>query len=107
MRVVFLTHNFPRFTGDLSGGFLATLAAALVRRGIEVRVVAPSDAGKGGEDQIDGVPVRRVRYASARAETLAYRGTMQSALAGPRGLGALAGLWRALRRAAEESWRFV
>ena len=29
MRVVFLTHNFPRFTGDLSGGFLATLAAAL------------------------------------------------------------------------------
>ena len=102
MRVVFLTHNFPRFTGDLSGGFLATLAAALVRRGVEVRVVAPSDAGRGGEDQIDGVPVRRVRYASARAETLAYRGTMQSALRGPRGLGALAGLWRALRRAARE-----
>jgi Glycosyl transferase 4-like domain len=71
VRVVFLTHNFPRYTGDLSGAFLATLAAALVRRGIEVQVVAPSDAGKGGDDQIDGVPVRRVRYASARAETLA------------------------------------
>lgn len=102
MRVVFLTHNFPRFTGDLSGAFLATLAAALVRRGVEVRVIAPSDGGRGGEDEIGTVPVRRVRYASARAETLAYRGTMQAALRGPRGLGAFAGLWRALRRAARE-----
>lgn len=48
MRVVFLTHNYPRWPGDLSGSFLGTLAAALVRRGIEVRVVAPSDAGQGG-----------------------------------------------------------
>ena len=65
MRVVFLTHNYPRFAGDVSGAFLATLAGALVRRGIEVRVVAPSDRGQGGEDQLDGVSVRRVRYASA------------------------------------------
>jgi len=43
VRVVFLTHNYPRWPGDLSGAFLATLAAALVRRGVEVRVVAPSD----------------------------------------------------------------
>jgi glycosyltransferase involved in cell wall biosynthesis len=46
--------------------------------------------------------VRRVRYASARAETLAYRGTMQAALRAPSGLRALTGLWRALRRAARE-----
>ncbi len=102
MRVVFLTHNFPRWAGDLSGGFLGTLAAALVRRGVAVRVVAPSDRGQGGEDLIDGVPVRRVRYAPARSETLAYRGTMQSALRAPAGLHALAGLWRALRRAARD-----
>ena len=63
MRVVFLTHNYPRWPGDLSGAFLGTLAAALVRRGVEVRVVAPSDAGQGGEEEVDGVPVRRVRYA--------------------------------------------
>ena len=55
MRVVFLTHNYPRWPGDLSGSFLATLAAALVRRGIEVRVLAPSDEGKGGEEERDGV----------------------------------------------------
>jgi len=102
VRVVFLTHNYPRFAGDVSGAFLATLAGGLVRRGVEVRVVAPSDEGKGGIEALDGIPVRRVRYASARRETLAYRGTMQAALRGPGGLSALAGLWRALRRGARE-----
>jgi len=102
VRVVFLTHNYPRWPGDLSGSFLATLAAALVRRGVEVRVVAPSDQGQGGEEQVDGVGIRRVRYASARGETVAYRGTMQTALRAPGGWRALAGLWRALRRAARE-----
>jgi glycosyltransferase involved in cell wall biosynthesis len=102
VRVVFLTHNYPRWAGDVSGAFLATLAVALARRGVSVRVVAPSDQGRGGEEELDGIPVRRVRYASAGAETLAYRGTMQAALRAPTGLGALAGLWRALRRAARE-----
>jgi glycosyltransferase involved in cell wall biosynthesis len=102
VRVVFLTHNYPRWAGDVSGAFLATLAGALARRGVSVRVVAPSDQGRGGEDELAGIPVRRVRYASAGAETLAYRGTMQAALRAPSGIGALAGLWRALRRAARE-----
>jgi glycosyltransferase involved in cell wall biosynthesis len=102
VRVVFLTHNYPRWAGDVSGAFLATLAGGLARRGVSVRVVAPSDEGRGGEDEVDGIPVRRVRYASARAETLAYRGTMQAALRAPSGIRALAGLWRALRRAASE-----
>jgi glycosyltransferase involved in cell wall biosynthesis len=102
VRVAFLTHNYPRWPGDLSGSFLGTLAAALVRRGVEVRVVAPSDVGQGGEGEADGVWVRRVRYAPARLETLAYRGTMTSALRAPAGWHALGGLWRALRRAAKE-----
>ena len=46
MRVVFLTHNYPRWAGDVSGGFLATLAGGLKRRGIDVRVIAPSDEGE-------------------------------------------------------------
>jgi glycosyltransferase involved in cell wall biosynthesis len=102
VRVVFLTHNYPRWPGDLSGSFLGTLASALVRRGIDVRVVAPSDAGQGGATVVDGVPVRRVRYASANSEILAYRGTMLTALRRPDGWAALGGLWRALRRAARE-----
>jgi glycosyltransferase involved in cell wall biosynthesis len=102
VRVVFITHNYPRWAGDVSGAFLATLAGGLARRGVSVRVIAPSDEGRGGEDEIDGIPVRRVRYATARAETLAYRGTMQAAARSPAGIGALAGLWRALRKAARE-----
>jgi glycosyltransferase involved in cell wall biosynthesis len=100
VRVVFLTHNFPRWPGDLSGAFLGILAHALARRGVEVRVLAPSDQGKDGEEMVDGVSVRRVRYASAGAETIAYRGTMQAALRRPGGWRALAGLWRALRKEA-------
>ncbi len=100
MRVVFLTHNYPRWPGDISGAFLGILANALVRRGIEVRVVAPSDEGQGGEEVVDGVTVRRVRYTSAGGETIAYRGNMQAALRRPGGLKALAGLWRTLRREA-------
>ena len=97
MRVVFLTHNYPRHPGDLSGSFLATLASALARRGIEVRVLAPSDLGAGGEESSGGVSVRRVRYARPAAEQIAYRGTMAAALRTPAGLRALGGLWRALR----------
>lgn len=105
MRVVFLTHNYPRHPGDLSGAFLATLAAALVQRGIGVRVLAPSDLGAGGEEERDGISIRRVRYAAPAHERIAYRGTMTTALRSPAGLRALGGLWRSLRRAANEEIR--
>ena len=96
MRVVFLTHNYPRTPGDLAGSFLATLARGLVRRGVGVRVVAPSDAGEGGEETVDGVSIRRVRYASPQQERIAYRGSMATDVKSPAGLRALAGLWRAV-----------
>ena len=100
MRVAFLTHNYPRAPGDISGAFLRTLAVALVRRGIDVSVVAPSDRGAGGGEVDEGVRVRRVRYASAGAETIAYQGTMASALRRPGGAIAFRALWSALRGAA-------
>jgi glycosyltransferase involved in cell wall biosynthesis len=99
VRVVFLTHNYPRWPGDVSGSFLATLAAGLRRCGHDVRVIAPSDRGKGGEEELDGVLVRRVRYAVPARETLAYTGRMQAAARTPGGLVALVDLWRAFRRA--------
>ena len=102
MKVVFLTHNYPRFQGDLAGAFLHPLALGLTRLGHEVRVVAPSEAGKGGEDLVEGIPVRRVRYASPERERYAYSGTMQSAARSPAGLVALGRLIRNLRRAARE-----
>ncbi len=105
MRVVFVTHNYPRWPGDLSGSFLAALAAGLVRRGHEVRVIAPSDAGKGGEDEQGGIHVQRVRYAVPARETLAYSGRMQAAARTPGGLVALVDLWRAFRRAIRRELR--
>ncbi len=102
LRVVFLTHNFPRHPGDVSGTFLALLARALIARGVEVRVVAPADGGDVGAPELDGIPVRRVRYASAARETLAYRGTMAEVGRTPGGLLRAIRLSRAMRRAARE-----
>ena len=97
MIVVFLTHNYPRYAGDLPGSFLHPLAMALRDRGHDVRVVAPADRGQAGREPLDGIPVRRVRYAAPEAEILAYTGQMQQAIRTPAGWLALRGLIRAMR----------
>ncbi|HXE56687.1 MAG TPA: glycosyltransferase, partial [Gemmatimonadales bacterium] len=71
-------------------------------RGIDVRVIAPSDRGEVGAGELDGVPVRRVRYGSPERETLAYRGAMAEVGRRPDRLPYALALWRALRRAARE-----
>lgn len=101
MRVVWITHNYPRFAGDVAGAFLHPLAVALREAGIDIRVVAPSDAGQGGDAPLDGVPVRRVRYGRASDERLAYQGTMMDAMKSPRGALAFHRLRGALRAGAE------
>lgn len=105
MRVVFLTHNYPRHAGDVSGGFLSILARALVARGIAVRVVAPSDRGDIGAGEDGPVEVRRVRYGAAAEETLAYQGTMTGAVRSVSGVRRLIALGSALRAAAREALR--
>jgi glycosyltransferase involved in cell wall biosynthesis len=100
VRVVFVTHNYPRHPGDVPGAFLHPLATALLARGHDVRVVAPADRGRDGREPLDGVPVRRVHYAEPNRENLAYEGTMQRAVRSPGGLLALRGLIRALREGA-------
>lgn len=76
MRVLFVTHNYPRWPGDAAGSFLHTLAVALCDAGAEVRVIAPASVGQRDTAELDGVAVQRVRYAPAAWETLAYTGTM-------------------------------
>ncbi|MGH7584275.1 MAG: glycosyltransferase, partial [Gemmatimonadales bacterium] len=99
MRVVWVTHNYPRYPGDPAGAFLHPLALALRARDVDVQVVAPSDAGQGGDAELDGVPVTRVRYASARSETLGYGG-MAGVRRLPGGLLILNRLRRSLRAGA-------
>jgi glycosyltransferase involved in cell wall biosynthesis len=100
--VVFLTHNYPREQGDVAGAFLHPLTVALRDRGVDVRVVTPSDAGQGGRGTLDGVPVHRVRYAAAEREQYAQSGRLATATRSPQGLKALAGMIRALRNGARE-----
>ena len=102
MRVVWITHNYPRRADDVAGAFLHPLAVALRELSVDVQVVAPSDAGAGGHDALDGVPVYRVRYGTASEEVLAYRGTMAGALRSPSALLALNRLRRALRDRAKQ-----
>jgi glycosyltransferase involved in cell wall biosynthesis len=94
VRVVFLTPIYPRWPGDFSGAALGSLARALLRRGISVRVVAPSDEAV-GPTELDGVPVRRV--AVTRPSTMSEHDGFSG---GPRGWAAMLRLWRALRAAA-------
>lgn len=76
MKVLFVTHSFPRFDGDAAGSFILRLAVALAEHGVEVRVVAPSDRGASNSSVIQDIPIHRFRYAPRAHETLAYRGTM-------------------------------
>src|SRR4051812_38731646 len=78
MRVLYLTHSFPRYAGDAAGAFVLRLATALAHENVQVSVVAPATAKAPMHDVIEGVPVFRFRYAPRALETLAYEGNMAS-----------------------------
>ena len=106
MRVLFLTHAFPRHAGDAAGSFVLRLATALGAEGVEVLVVAPSAQGLTARERIGDVQVERFRYAPRRMETLAYTGTMASQVRESWGAKlALAGLFGAELAAAMRAAR--
>jgi glycosyltransferase involved in cell wall biosynthesis len=105
MRIVMAAHSFPRAEGDIAGAFLWRLAEALVDRGHGVTVVAPADRGEVGAPLLGKVRVRRVRYAAAAHETLAYQGTMHRLATSPVGALNFARLVRAMGRAVTEEVR--
>jgi glycosyltransferase involved in cell wall biosynthesis len=76
MRVLFLTHSYPRTPGDAAGSFLLHLARALKDQDVEVTVVAPAGDHLPSDEVLEGVPVHRFRYAPRRFQRLAYTGQM-------------------------------
>lgn len=81
LRVLFLTHSYPRVVGDAAGSFLLHLATALRAEQVEVRVVAPAGVAPAGAplaltESLGGVQVDRYHYAPRRYENLAYTGEM-------------------------------
>jgi hypothetical protein len=81
VRVLLLTHYYPRWPGDLSGAALSALARALVRRGLSVRVLVPSDDPT-GRAELEGVGINRVRVSRKVAGTVERR-LAWSAIAAP------------------------
>ncbi|HWL40740.1 MAG TPA: glycosyltransferase [Gemmatimonadaceae bacterium] len=81
MKVLFLTHSFPRKEGDAAGSFVLRLAVALRGEGITVHVVAPASDGLPASEEIEGIHVERFRYAPREYENLAYTGNMAADVA--------------------------
>lgn len=106
MKVLVVTHNYPRHSDDPAGAFVARLARGVAGSGHEVTVVAPHAPGL-PDEQMDGpVRVRRFRYAAEGREVIAYAGDMHSRAQSKTGIvGVLLFLWRfrrAVRRVAAE-----
>ena len=104
VKVLFVTHSFPRQSGDPAGSFILRLALALAADGVEVQVLAPSAPGLAPHDTIDDIAVTRYRYAPQQWETLAYTGNMAEQVGDSLGgkaalLGMLGGGTIALRQA--------
>ena len=76
LKILLVTHNFPRHADDMAGAFLLALARGQQALGHEVRVLAPHGPGLAEREAVGGVEVTRYRYGTDAQETLAYAGTM-------------------------------
>ncbi len=105
LRILTVTHNYPRFPGDPAGAFVARLAQGAAARGHHVEVVAPHAVDAPVDEQCAGVRVHRFRYAPEALERVAYTGslhgkTLRSPLAALAFPGFLLAFGHAVRTAA-------
>lgn len=76
MRILVVTHNYPRFPGDPAGAFVARIAAGTAGQGDQVRVIAPHAPGASERESAGPVEVHRFRYAPDALERVAYTGDL-------------------------------
>ncbi|HEY6808778.1 MAG TPA: glycosyltransferase family 4 protein [Gemmatimonadales bacterium] len=101
MRVLVVTHNYPRFAGDPAGAYVARLAQAASAGGAEVAVLAPHVPGTAVDEAAGRVRVHRFRYAPGSWERIGYRGDARArTLLAPATLVLLPLYLTAFRRAA-------
>jgi glycosyltransferase involved in cell wall biosynthesis len=74
LRILTITHNYPRFAGDPAGAFVARIAEGVAAHGHQVQVLAPHAPGLVLDERVNGVAVQRFRYAPERLERVAYTG---------------------------------
>jgi phosphatidyl-myo-inositol dimannoside synthase len=104
LRILTVTHNYPRFSGDPAGAFVQRIAAGVAARGHQVEVVAPHAPGTAPLEITDGVRLHRFRYGPEPLERVAYtgglhQGTLLSSLAALGLPGFLFAFGRAVRNA--------
>ncbi|MEP7326778.1 MAG: glycosyltransferase [Gemmatimonadota bacterium] len=100
MRLLVVTHNYPRFPGDPAGAFVARIAQGAARAGFEVRVVAPHAPGTSVRETDQGLQLHRFRYAPEALERVAYTGDLhRGALWSPLAALAFPAFLLAFRRA--------
>ncbi|MFI5242950.1 MAG: glycosyltransferase [Gemmatimonadales bacterium] len=78
MRILTITHNYPRWDGDRAGAFVAMLAAETVAAGYAVRVVAPHAPGAALRETQHGVDIVRARYGPDSLERVGYTGSLRN-----------------------------
>ena len=106
LRILTITHNYPRFSGDPAGAFVQRIAAGAAARGHHVEVLAPHAPGTASQEDTDGVRLHRFRYGPEPLERVAYtgglhQGTLLSPLAALGFPGFLFGFARAVHNAVQ------
>ena len=74
LRILTVTHNYPRFLGDAAGAFVARIAEGAAAQGHEVQVIAPHAPGTVVDEVVGGIQLHRFRYAPEGLERVAYTG---------------------------------
>jgi glycosyltransferase involved in cell wall biosynthesis len=74
LRILTVTHNYPRFPGDPAGAFVARIADGAAAKGHEVEVVAPHAPGTMVDEKVNRIRVHRFRYGPDVLERVAYTG---------------------------------
>jgi len=83
IRLLVLTHNYPRYPGDFAGVFISLLTRRLAGLDVKPVVLAPHDRDAAEYEENEGVTTYRFRYAEDPGdENLAYRGNMQQLVLG-------------------------
>lgn len=78
-RVLWVTHVYPRFEGDMLGEFLHRLARELPAQGFQPTVICPGSPGAPPRETREGVDIVRVSPANGRSSPIAYTGEMHRA----------------------------
>ncbi len=106
LRILTVTHNYPRFPGDPAGAFVARIAHGAAAKGHEVEVIAPHAPGTTVDERAGGLRVHRFRYGPSPLERVAYTGGLhQGTLRSPLAALAFPGFLVAFARAVSSAVR--